>query len=331
MSFKDLELNRSLIEEAINNFDEKLQIESNNEKTKFIAFYNGQPRATINFFYKKNGKTTIQTTQGSNIELGTTIANEVVSQCQIAIASKGNFSIKPLTQENFDLLIEYLSEECDATVTKKHIQHGKQFNVTGVQGDSVYLNYYNNKTLSIQGCPVLLHSQIVDFLCEFLELQDIVNSQLKIIKTDITATEALNDLETYLPNSYSSLDDKLKAILSPSLVLKKLDIELTDYSAFAFPALKGLEGYIKVLFSSKGIIIGKSGFGDYLREDNHSTLNTDARQRLGCEKTCTSINKCYAYYRSHRHGLFHANGIIKSTRLIEKNLMRYLLSTMYWI
>lgn len=188
--------------------------------------------------------------------------------------------------------------------------------VTGVQGDKVKLTYFKTGTFMLQGCPVLLHSQIVEFLAEYLELDSIVNAQLKLINTNITAEEALNDLEAYLPNSYISLKPKIKAVLSPSLVLRKLALELTDYSSFAFPALRGLEAYLKSLFASKEIIIGRKGFGPYLSKNSHGTLNQNARNQINCEKTCTAINMCYGYYRSQRHGLFHANGIIETTRVI---------------
>jgi len=58
-------------------------------------------------------------------------------------------------------------------------------------------------------------------------------------------------------------------MLSPSLVLNKLDVALTDYSAFAFPALRALEGYINLCYSSRGIVIGRNGFSGYF-EDRQS-------------------------------------------------------------
>ena len=319
MSYKNLALNRDLIKEAISGYDAKLQVEANEDGNTFTVFYDGKDKAIIRFYFNKNGKTTIQTNQGKNPALGDKVAKEVISQCQIAIASQGTLSIKPLTQESFDLMLEYLIDECNSTLTStKKNDIGTLYELKGIQGDKVTLSYYNTKTFMVQGCPLFLHSQIVEFLSEYLDLEDIVNSQLKLIKTDITAQQALQNLEAYLPNSYATLEPKIKAVLCPSLVLRNLDIELTDYSVFAFPALKGLEGYIKFLFFSKGVMIGKKGFGPHLREDTHNTLNENARVQINCDKTCKAINQCYGYYKSQRHGLFHADGVIRNTRLIEQ-------------
>jgi hypothetical protein len=46
-------------------------------------------------------------------------------------------------------------------------------------------------------------------------------------------------------------------------------------------------------------------------------LNDSTRADLKCNKTCTAINQCYSYYKDNRHGLFHVDGMIQNTRLIE--------------
>jgi HEPN superfamily RnaseLS-like protein len=121
-----------------------------------------------------------------------------------------------------------------------------------------------------------------------------------------------------MPYSFDNLDNTVKAIISPSIALSKLDIELEDYTVIAFPALRGLEGYMKSLFHGKGIVIGKKGFAPHLNDGYHATLSDNARKSIDCDKTCTAINRCYGYYKDERHGLFHASGILANSRLIKE-------------
>jgi hypothetical protein len=122
-------------------------------------------------------------------------------------------------------------------------------------------------------------------------------------------------LKTLIPNAYDFVGDKLVSIISPALALRKLAIELSDYSCFTFPALRGLEGYVKLLFVHKiGVTIGKDGFGEHFQ--NNGELKTTIKSKHDL-KTCHAIENSYQYYRNQRHGLFHTDAIIETTRIIS--------------
>ncbi|MDE7310879.1 MAG: viroplasmin family protein [Eubacterium sp.] len=53
-------------------------------------------------------------------------------------------------------------------------------------------------------------------------------------------------------------EDTILKLLSPSVSLRKVNIDLEDYSCYTFPVLRALEGYIKYLFGLKGIVIGNT-------------------------------------------------------------------------
>ena len=44
-------------------------------------------------------------------------------------------------------------------------------------------------------------------------------------------------------------------------------IELTDYTSFVFPVLRGLEGYLKQVLRDFDISVGKDGFGEIMETD----------------------------------------------------------------
>eukprot|EP01029_Cantina_marsupialis_P024111 TRINITY_DN612724_c0_g1_i3.p1 TRINITY_DN612724_c0_g1~~TRINITY_DN612724_c0_g1_i3.p1 ORF type:complete len:272 (+),score=3.73 TRINITY_DN612724_c0_g1_i3:396-1211(+) len=245
------------------------------------------------------------------------IIERIIEECSVAVASKDALSIRGLKQDDFDLLLEYLTEECDAEVEFTAIPYGKKYTVQGCQGDNVTLTYYDNSTFMMQGCPVLLHAQIIEFLSNILELESIVQSQLNLIAVPLDSKVVLEEMSGQLPLSFEHLQPQIKALISPSIALSKLDLELDDYTVIAFPALRGLEAYIKNLYREKGIVIGRAGFAPHLNEEYHATLSDRARETIGCEKTCTAINQCYAYYKDERHGLFHASGILANTRMLS--------------
>jgi hypothetical protein len=321
MAFKNLALDREMIDPAIKSYDKMLsvsEVATSEGQLRYEAYFHGQPKALVIIYLNRNGKTTILATSGTNPELSTRIATHIIEQSQIAVASSDTLRIKPLSKDNFELMLEYLRDECGAKISvDKAITGGRQCEITGIQGDSVKVSHYTNGTFMVQGCPVMLHSQIIEFLSEILDLHKLVDSQLTLVKTNITSAAALSSLEAHIPNAYGYIENKLKAIISPALALKTLDLELTDYTVMAFPVLKGLEGFIKQLFFSKGIVIGRDGFSPYLQLSSHNTVNDDTRSELNCDKTCTAINQCYSYYKNNRHGLFHTDGILKNTRLIK--------------
>lgn len=322
MNFKNLVLDRQLIPSSVSQYDENMKVEilkDDNREQRYSVFGNGISKALIIFYFNNSGKTTIQTTSGSNTELSKQIAEYVVDKCSVAVASKGNFRIQPLKEESFTFLLEYLQADCRATIkSQKEISGGIQYSIVGRQGDKLTISFYRRKgTLMIQGNPLMLHSEVVEFLSEILDLNSLVNAQLNLICTNIKASETLKDLEMYLPNSYEFLSNKTKALLSPCIAFKQLQLELTDYTSLVFPAFRGLESYIKRLFKDNNITVPNSGFGTFLRHDGHNSLNENTRNKINCDKTCSAINKCYAYYKNHRNPLFHVDGIVENTRTVD--------------
>ena len=94
-------------------------------------------------------------------------------------------------------------------------------------------------------------------------------------------------------------------------------MESEEYSQYAFPALRALEGHMKYLITRAGGTVGRrfSGFnkdavtGDYIYTDSL----TDTRQK-------SQIEKCYNYYKAVRDTVFHFGDIMgstDSTRMLE--------------
>jgi hypothetical protein len=108
----------------------------------------------------------------------------------------------------------------------------------------------------------------------------------------------------------------MRCIFAPALALTKLAIELTDYSAFTHPALRGLEGCLKDLFMSEGIVVDrKTGVGAHF--DKNGQLQSVSRAAIHCSATAVALELLYSPYNVHRHSLFHADATTISTRTID--------------
>ena len=185
-------------------------------------------------------------------------------------------------------------------------------------GDRLTIKYFTNKTLQIQGKPMYLYQEVVCLLAEFFPFDEVVKNQAESYSVPLDPAEVRTEIDGLLPTAHTVLDQTLINILIASVAFTKIDISLPDYSSFAFPALRALEGYLKYLFKTKGITIPKQF--THFNEDKttgiyHLGPNTIAT--VGCPKTCQAMEEIYNYLNKNRHGLFHTEAIASATRIIS--------------
>lgn len=144
-------------------------------------------------------------------------------------------------------------------------------------------------------------------------MDDIVNSINSFHDVNVKTNEVRNDMEVLMPRAYGNIDETILKLLSPSISLRKVNIDLEDYSCYAFPALRALEGYIKYLFGLKGITIGYT-FGNIFNGD---VLTSQIAARIGDTTFQNELERLYVYFKGNRHVIFHTEQILIGTRLIE--------------
>ncbi len=319
--YKNLSINREKIDEVLNDYPGIVNF-TKAEKSVGLVQYNltteGEP-ASLNVYFNKGGGTTFAPT-GKNQEFTKSVAGFLKANCLKGDGESKSIRIANFPAEGRQLLFDYLKEECNADISSSQSHpHGEQFKITGKDGDYVVFWIYTNGACHIQGRQYSIYTDILEMLAEIMDYREIIDSQLKTIKVNITTAEALGDMQVFLPSTYDFIKDKLKAIISPALALKKLDIELTDYSSFAFPVLRGLEGYLKQVLDQFGIIIGKDGFGELVEQNNIGRLELTqyAKEKIKEVSKQKVILDLYKFFNKNRHGLFHADTTLESTRILE--------------
>lgn len=329
---KGLNINRNKIESVLNdNYSSKYQITKDNKSDvlvvyKFVA--SGENTASLNVYHVNDGTTTLQYKTGANQDLSLQIATFIKENCSVKVFNSNSFYLKAIRKEDFDLLIEFLSEENNIESDEVHSNNHRVVKVKGHQGDNITLHHHINGSFQAQGKPKLLFNDTIFLLSELMPFKEVISSQLEFYETNLTSADFIGELKIKLHFSSQYLDDKIKSIISPSLLADKISVEFEDYSILAFPALRGLEGVIKQLFAEKGIIINnKDGFKDYILNRGTNSILTDlAKESVKCVKTQNAICSMYAFYNAHRHSIFHVDGTIATTKILNYQEAMYIIN-----
>lgn len=321
--FKKLAINREKIDSIIGEYPgiSKLKKQIMKKDGTFIKyeFCINDKTANLDVYYRADGGTTF-TPSGKEKEISISIAGFLKANCTKGDGSTKSIRIANFPEEGKDLLFDFLKEECDAQIEDavEH-QHGEKYTIIGKNSDTVVFWIYTNGACHLQGRQFSVFTDILEMLAEILDYKTVIQSQLKTIKVDLSSKEALDDMKQLLPTTFEYFENKLKAIVSPALALKKLDIELTDYTSFVFPVLRGLEGYLKQVLNDFDIFVGKEGFGELIETDKYGNyvLSIDTKSKIANAGKESALLNLYKYINKHRHSLFHVDGVIEATKTID--------------
>jgi hypothetical protein len=325
--FKGLNLDQSLIQKAIdkyckNNFSNYTIFPP--EKIRGGYKYSIKINSNdllLNVYFNNNGTTTL-TPSGKNQDMTLDLAEYIKEKCKYCERKALNISLRNVNSEIIKNLLSYLTEDWSAKITKEDKKTCESYKIIGCNGDTVTLNYYATGTLQLQGLALKIMNEILDYLRTdpSFSFDDVIKHQSDFLKMDINKDEIQQEYEAKLPTVYTFLEDTGKKIMSPALIMKRYDIPFDDYSLTVFPVLRGLEAFTKKLFLLKNITIPKEGFTnffDIIGTGDKFTLKENWSRQINNLSLTKGIERSYSYYNKHRHGLFHADGNLSFTRLIE--------------
>ena len=318
-SYKNLSLNRSLIDTIINNYvtgtAEINKKESGKRITYSIRFHDKTIKtALLLVYYLEDGTTTLHYETGKNPAYSKELAAIVKEKTSIELFDVGQLYFKEISQDNFNTLLKFLPDISAIINETKVIVNGTQYIIKGEQGEKLSMIYYNNNSILFQGRPSFLFNQIMDILVELFPPNDVLSEYLGYYKIHTTKEEFEIEFETIYPNTFKNLPEKLRAILLPAIALKKVSIEgVVDYSFIAYPALRCLEGVMKDVILRYGIPIdNKYGFKDCFTYNHTKGIweyNTKTFSVITDIRTCNYLVKMYTIYYNSRHSLFHVDTI----------------------
>ena len=119
------------------------------------------------------------------------------------------------------------------------------------------------------------------------------------------------------PRFPADYPDNIKRLIRQALINLNYYVESEEYSQYAFPALRALEGHMKYLITRAGGTVGRR-FSSFNRDTVTGEYIYAATLRDTQQKP--QIEKCYNYYKAVRDTVFHFGDIIgstDSTRILE--------------
>jgi hypothetical protein len=327
-SYKNLNLNRALIDDVIKQHvadKAEINLKKVDERITYsIPFHDNKVKtALLLVYYVGDGTTTLLYGSGKNQIYSQELADKIKEKANVTLLDVSNLYFKSISSDNFDLLIQFLPEIGASIEEQKKIATGKQYILKGEQGEKLSFIYYNNNSILFQGRPSFLFNKMMDILVEIFPPNDVLTEHLGYYKISTPKEDFLTELETIYPNCFNKLSDKLKAILVPSIALKRVSFEgLEDYSFIAYPSLRCLEGVMKAIYLEHGEIINnKEGFKDCFKF-NHTKNTWEVDERtmhcITCDTTHGYLIKMYTTYCNTRNSLFHVDALTPKTTTQEE-------------
>jgi RnaseLS-like HEPN/RNase LS, bacterial toxin N-terminal len=318
-----LVLDEAKIEAAIRSFagntNATAAIEGKGFKTYGIDVADQAP-ALLQVFYRNDGTFTLNYKLGKNKGLSESVAKHVAEQCATEKVSTKPLGLRYISEEDWKFLEESLAADA-FILTAEPLQHGKRFKVSASPNDQVYIHRWDTGRFLMQGRTRMAYSAVVNTLnYTSADREELVQSQLATVPVTVAESgQLMAELEQLMPTAWSKMDEALKTILAPALMVHKLSVDLPDYSMLVFPALRGMEGAIKDLFARKGYVLGsKLNIGDQFDQGTKTVAATVKPQIGNCANTCTASEMIYEHFSTHRNGLLHVDSVVATTRIIEK-------------
>lgn len=325
--YKDLNLNFESIAPCIERHGgTNAVVEKKNEREHHLRFHVKDNVFLIKIFPVSGGVFSLGKAAGHCPDTFAFYANKMLAECVTPTPANLNVSLPKFPVEHVENILDFLSE---AGAEVSEVDGGatcKMYRVIGSLGDSLVIKHYKIGTIQFQGKYRNLASLITDYLGSVLSLEDVIKSQAKIFSVDLTVEQVKDGLQAAIPVAHAGISDAVRIQLSSAFTLTKIDLPVEDYSCVAFPALRGLEGFIKDL-----LVLGnfrpapRSTFSDYFRDGK---LGSDQAAHVG-EKLTEIINNCYAYYGAQRHRSFHMDAPSTTSRILDFVSAKDIVSTVF--
>lgn len=320
--FKKKNINRDLIWECLSNFGTESLSKVNKDSSKYHlkGTYDERP-FLFNIFENQDGTTTIGFSSGFDRGIFELLAEEIIRCCSFSKEETLEISIprSKFSIENYAGLQEFLKSEGAYIEDEKILPYEcYQARWKGPNGDTLTIKSYKNGTVQFQGKNVHLASLVWDYLITVLSLEDALSKQSETYEINITVDQIKSELESKIPVAHQFIEDTVRKQLSAALMLCKIAVPLEDYAAVAFPALRGLEGFIKQVLLKSGLSPDdKSAIGSYFEQKvlGKYVLQKDYAAHVGSPYV-NILENSYSFYFNQRHGLFHMATHVETSRIL---------------
>ncbi|MDL2264346.1 viroplasmin family protein, partial [Synergistaceae bacterium OttesenSCG-928-I11] len=182
------------------------------------------------------------------------LANKALAgHLRIPIEGKSWFSIAYFEESELSAIFELLAEDFPEVSIAKELFPDKDIYRLKLHKDNVTVTHFKSgkKKLLVQSSNCTLFQVFTTYVYELIGkkadsiLSDVFKVKIDLVKID----HKLNEICPDFPNDYP---ENIKRLMRQSIINLEQTMDCEDYSQFAFPALKALEGHMKYLLGKIG-------------------------------------------------------------------------------
>ena len=237
----------------------------------------------------------------------------------MAIQGDHWFVLPFFSESDFNAIVDLVKEENGNINIESKAYPTKTIHKFELGKSKVVVTRFNtkNQKVLVQGENSTLFQMIISIIVELdgnVKLEPILSSAYR---TTIDSKSVDNSFNAVCPSFPIDYPDSIKRLVRQAIINLNYYVESEDYTQYAFPALKALEGHIKYLIKMAGGTVNKN-FTNFGRDQTTGEYYLSQTISDGTKKA--QIEKCYNYYHDQRHTAFHFGDIIgatDNTRLID--------------
>lgn len=284
----------------------------------------------MDFHFKTNGSTSIDNSGGGNKDIKEELSQFIINdpECSLGDINATNqcFVASDIDYDDFLAIMallqesEYHQSHADPLLFPNHEMH----KFVGIYNESLTIHYYpGTNKIMVQGRPLLLFQESLVYITELLELDDIPKVFNDLYELKIEKADVEEKYQFYFPNSFQIHSGKLKKVLHQALYNLQITGDMYDQTFLVFPALKALEGFMKIELSKHSIPLVQDRFSMFKKDPSgrRYELNEDFKENIGDQKR-KHLEKSYTFYKNRRHKLFHwadQSNPHDETKILENN------------
>lgn len=276
-------------------------------------------RFLVQIFANNGGKFTIGNSSGFDAATFEVLGDAIKDRCGYGSPSPLNASLPRFEDEKVAFVLDYLLEQGVEINGDETTANYRLIRVVGTNGERLTFKHYKNGTFHMQGVHGKVAGWALDAVQTMLPVDKILAHQKDIYSVPLSVEQIKQNLEVKIPIVHDYLRDTVRIQFSSSLALTQVGIALEDYSAVAYPALRGLEGYcFQLLGEEGGIALNvREKLGDYFDLEAPTPRVLSTYQATCSLEVQQTLVEGYQLWHNLRHRLFHMDGSVDTTRMLK--------------
>jgi len=279
----------------------------------------GGKKFLIKIFINARGTCTIGQSSGEENQCYEILAEAIADHCKVGERVALNLGVANFEAAHQQVFIEFLQSMGAVLKDDGVFNNYRLVRIAGPAGDTLTVKFFTNTTVHLQGRHAQVAVWALDFLRTVLPLDEVLKNQVEVYALPLSPQQIKDHLKVRIPHAHDALVDEVRKQFSSALALTKIEIQLEDFAAVAFPALRGLEGFtLQLLRDECGLApVAKARLGDYFVINGMLVTMVPAYANGVSADLQTLLSAWYKMWHDQRHRLFHMDGAVETTRILS--------------